>query len=66
MRKRELKNIEWSIVIIAIILSIVGLVALFSATQETEHDEFYKQCIWLGVSLVVLIIVMISSASDEM
>ena len=58
MRKRELKNIEWSIVIIAIILCIIGLVALFSATQETEHDEFNKQCIWLVVSTIVMIIVM--------
>ena len=37
MRKRELKNVEWSILIIAIILCIIGLVALFSATNETEH-----------------------------
>ena len=59
MRKRELKNIEWSIVIIAIILSIVGLVALFSATQETEHEEFYKQCIWLVVSIIAMIVVML-------
>ena len=59
MRKRELKNIEWSIVIIAIILSVIGLVALFSATQETEHDEFYKQCIWLGISIVIMIIIML-------
>ena len=57
MRKRELKNIEWSILVIAIILSIIGLVALFSATQETEHDEFYKQCIWLVVSIVIMIVV---------
>ena len=59
MRKRELKNIEWSILIIAIILSIIGLVALFSATQETEYDEFYKQCIWFGISLVIMIVVML-------
>ena len=59
MRKREFKNIEWSVVIIAIILCIIGLVALFSATQETEHDEFNKQCIWLAVSLVIMIIVML-------
>lgn len=58
MRKRELKNIEWSIGIIAIILCIIGLVALFSATQETEYDEFNKQCIWLVVSLIIEIIVM--------
>ena len=58
MRKRELKNIEWSILIFAILLSIIGLVALFSATQSTNHDEFNKQCIWLGVSLVIMIVVM--------
>ena len=59
MRKRELKNIEWSIIIIAIILCIIGLIALFSATQETEHDEFNKQCIWFAVSIVAMIIVML-------
>lgn len=58
MRKRELKNIEWSLLIVAIILCIIGLVALFSATQEVEYDEFYKQIIWLGVSLVVMLTVM--------
>ena len=40
MRKRELKNMEWGLVIVAIILTIIGLIALFSATQETEYDEF--------------------------
>lgn len=58
MRKRELKNVEWSLLIVAIILSVIGLVALFSATQETEYDEFKKQIIWLGISLVIMIIVM--------
>ncbi len=59
MRKRELKNIEWSILIVAIILCSIGLIALFSATQETDHDEFYKQIIWLIISLVIMILVMV-------
>lgn len=59
MRRRELKNIEWSILIIAIILCVIGLVALFSATQETEHDEFNKQCIWFVVSLVIMVGIML-------
>lgn len=59
MRKRELKNIEWSILIIAIILCVIGLVALFSATNEAEHEEFNKQCIWFVVSLIIMIGVMI-------
>ena len=59
MRKRELKNVEWSIIIVAIILSVIGLIALFSATQEAEYDEFNKQCIWLAISVIVMVIVMV-------
>ena len=59
MRKRELKNIEWTILICAIILCIVGLVALYSATESTEHDEFNKQCIWFVVSLIIMLGVML-------
>jgi len=58
MRKRELKNMEWGILIAAIILSVIGIVALFSATQETEYDEFSKQIIWLVVSLIAMAVVM--------
>ena len=59
MRKRELKNVEWSIFLVAIILSVIGLIALFSATQQAEYDEFNKQCIWLGISIVTMLIVML-------
>lgn len=59
MRKRELKNIEWSLLIIAIILCTIGLIALFSATQEAGYEEFTKQLIWLGVSIIIMIIVMV-------
>lgn len=59
MRKRELKNIEWSILIVAIVLCIIGLVALFSATQETEHEEFNKQCVWFAVSLIIMLGIML-------
>lgn len=54
MRKRELKNIEWGLLIAVVILSIIGLVALFSATQETEHSDFNKQLIWLVISLIIM------------
>ena len=59
MRKRELKNMEWGILIDAIILSIIGMVALFSATQETEYDDFKKQLIWFCVSIIVMVVVML-------
>ena len=40
MRKRDFKNMEWGLLIVAILLTGIGLVALFSATQETGYDEF--------------------------
>lgn len=59
MRKRELKNMEWGLLIVAIILSIIGLIALFSATQETGYDEFKKQIVWLIISIIIMVIVML-------
>lgn len=59
MRKRELKNIEWGLLIVAIILTVIGLVALFSATQEAEYDEFKKQIIWFVASTLMMVIVML-------
>lgn len=59
MRKRELKNMEWGILIVAIILTTIGLIALFSATQETKYNEFKKQIIWLVVSITIMVIVML-------
>ncbi|MBQ3414256.1 MAG: rod shape-determining protein RodA [Clostridia bacterium] len=58
MRKRELKNMEWGILIVALILCIIGEIALFSATMESSQDEFIKQLVWISISLVTMIIVM--------
>ena len=33
----------------------LGLIALFSATQNTEYDEFKKQILWLGISIPFII-----------
>lgn len=59
MRKRELKNMEWGLVIVAVVLTLIGLIALFSATQETQYDEFKKQIIWFAISLTAMVIVML-------
>ena len=50
-----MKNIEWSILICVAILITIGCIALYSATQSTEHDELIKQLIWLGISIPIMI-----------
>ena len=59
MKKRLSKNIEWIILIATVLLSIIGLFAIYSATASTKHEEFYKQLMWLGISLPVMIALII-------
>lgn len=48
---------EWSILVCVMLLIAIGLVALYSATLSTGHEEFKKQLIWLTISIPILIIV---------
>ena len=58
MNKRQLKNAEWSILICAIILTIIGLIALYSATLASDLQAFKKQITWLIVSIPILLMMM--------
>lgn len=58
MNRRILRSVEWGILICSIILFVIGLIALFSATQETNYSEFKKQIMWLCVSIPVIIFVL--------
>ena len=57
MKKKILKNIEWGILICTLILVLIGLVALTSATKNTEYDELKKQVMWVIISIPIMIIV---------
>ena len=59
MKRRIIKNIEWSILICTILLSIIGLVALTSATKNTEYEELKKQIMWLAISIPIMIIIIL-------
>lgn len=58
MGKRILKNTEWSILVCVLMLVTIGLVALYSATIDSDLDEFKKQCIWLVISISIMVAVM--------
>ena len=58
MKSRTLKNMEWSILICVALLVVIGLVALYSATLGTGHEEFKKQVMWLAISIPFLVITM--------
>ncbi len=59
MKEKRVKNTDWVVLIISILLLVIGLVALYSATQSTELDEFKKQIQWFAISVPFIMIVYI-------
>ena len=58
MNSKQLRNVEWSMLICTIILVAIGLFALFSASKATELEDFKKQIMWAVVSIPILLITM--------
>ena len=58
MKRKILKNIEWGILICTIILVIIGLVALTSATQNSDYEELKRQIMWVCISIPIMIIIL--------
>ncbi len=56
MKKKLLKNTEWTVLIVSLLLFVIGLIALFSATQSTEYSEFKKQVQWFLISIPFLVL----------
>ena len=54
MNSNRFKSIEWKILIYTIILIIIGLIALYSASTSTNHEEFKKQIIWILAGIPIL------------
>ena len=57
MRNSKSQNTKWSIFICAIILVIIGLFALYSASYSSGLEKLTKQIIWILISLVAFFIV---------
>ncbi len=59
MKKKFFKNMEWGILICSVLLLAIGMVALFSATQNSNYDEFIKQGVWALVSIPAIMVFML-------
>ena len=57
MKKKILKNIDWGIFICCILLSIIGMIALFSATYDSEDTSLQRQLIWFVICIPVVFII---------
>ncbi len=59
MFKTLLKNTDYIILIIVLILFVIGLVGIYSAGYNTtvNKDEYIKQMIWFAVMIIAMIVI---------
>ena len=59
MFRALLKNTDYIIVVVAIVLTLIGIFGIYSAGYNDEYSrsEYIKQLIWLGISMIALVIV---------
>jgi len=59
MFKTLLKNTDYIVLIIVILLFVIGLVGIFSAGYNTSlnKDEFIKQIMWFGIMIIAMILI---------
>lgn len=56
MRKKLFKNLDWGVLVCVLILLGIGMVALFSTSQNSNHEEFFKQIQWIVISIPFFIL----------
>ncbi len=57
MIKKILKNLDYKLIIIVLMLATIGCVALYSAASGDIHgSEFSKQLIWIGLGFAIMLI----------
>jgi len=53
---RQLATVRWALLIAALLISVIGLVTVHSASSELSIDYLPRQAIWLGLGLLVFVV----------
>lgn len=57
--KKYIENFDWTLFIAACLLTVFGLLTIYSATINTTAPFFQKQILWFSLSLVILFVITI-------
>ena len=50
---KSIRDIDWPLLLITLVISAVGILQIYSATHETKwRDAWWKQIVWIGAGLV--------------
>jgi rod shape determining protein RodA len=58
-RYHTFRDIDWPLLLIALILCAMGVLQIYSATHDTRwHDAWWKQLLWVAIALGIMWVVM--------
>lgn len=55
MKNRILKNIDWTVLICVVVLTIIGCLELFSVSGSNDYAELKKQLVWFSISIPIVV-----------
>jgi len=59
LSRRSLFNMDWSILVVTLVICAIGVALIYSATAGGSHDGLHKrQALWVAAGLVLLLIVL--------
>ena len=58
-RYRSIRDIDWTLLGVTLILCAIGVLQIYSATLDTKwHDAWWKQMVWIVIALGIMWVVM--------
>lgn len=57
-RYRRFRDMDWSLLIVSLLICALGVLQIYSATRDTRfHDAWWKQLVWIGIALALMWVV---------
>ena len=67
--RRVINNFDWSTLLLAVVLSLIGVMTIYSATRpvlDVAQKTFYiRQLYWIGLSIIVFLILVMRNHEQE-
>src|SRR5579871_5537568 len=58
-RYRSFRDVDWWLLLIALIICALGVLQIYSATHDTRwHDAWWKQLLWVAIALGIMWVAM--------
>jgi rod shape determining protein RodA len=54
-RYRSFRDLDWTLLVLALIICAIGVLQIYSATLDTKwHDAWWKQIVWIVIALGIM------------